>query len=206
MSEISYEEAYPGIEFLPRSRNWWAWLKGSSPECIHLDHQADFVVTILPDTLYLRGKRAVRRDPVRPEVTLCRNCLAETFTSEIAEYTGRVVAFEPNPEIFTQYFFVAEADFEAAGLSPDVSAAVGKRLAQDLGQCAHCSRAAKWLWLSREQVTSLDHIEQIGEATGEMLCAEHGARKLWTTFAEIPEANLFYMNLPYSEAGAYLWI
>jgi len=206
MPQIPYETAYPGIEFLPRSRNWWAWLKGSSPECIHLDHHADFVATVLPDTLYLRGKRALRRDPPRPEVSLCRSCLAETFTSEIAAYGGRVAAFEPNAEIFTQYFFVAEADFEAAGLSPEVADAVKTRLGQDLGKCAHCSRAAQWLWFSRQQVISLDEIEQILDASGEALCGEHGASKLWTTFAGIPEANLFYMNLPYGESGAYVWI
>ena len=139
-------------------------------------------------------------------MALCRDCLAETFTSEIAAYPGRVVAFEPDAEIFTQYFFVAQPDFEAAGLSPEVAAAIEKRLAQDLGACARCSRAATWLWFSREQVASFDETEQIAEAAGEALCGEHGARKLWTTFAGIPEANLFYMNLPYGEAGAYVWI
>jgi hypothetical protein len=206
VSQMSYESAYPGVEFLPRSRNWWAWLKGSPAECVHLDDHVDFVVTVLPDTLYLRGKRALRRDPARPEVALCRDCLAETFTSEIAAYTGRVVAFEPDPEIFTQYFFVAEPDFEAAGLSPEVGNAVAERLAQDLGQCSRCSRPANWLWFSREQVISLDHVDRIRQESGEPLCGEHGARKLWTTFAGIPEANLFYMNLPYAESGAYFWI
>ena len=152
MARISYEAAYPGIDFLPRSRNWWAWLKGSPAECIHLDNHAEFVATVLPDTLYLRGKRAPRRDPARPEVTLCRACLRDMFTSEIAEYPGRVIAFEPDPEILTQYFFVAEADFEAAGLSPEVTAAIDKRLAQDLSRCVRCSQGARWLWFSREQV------------------------------------------------------
>ena len=64
MARISYEAAYPRIDFLPRSRNWWAWLKGSPAECIHLDNHAEFVATVLPDTLYLRGKRAPRRDPL----------------------------------------------------------------------------------------------------------------------------------------------
>jgi hypothetical protein len=206
VARISYEAAYPRIEFLPRSRNWWAWLKGSPAECVHLDHDAEWVVTVLPDTLYLRGKRAVRRDPVRPEVSLCRNCLAETFASEIAEYSGRVVAFEPDPEIFTQYFFVGKEDFEAAGLSPEVAVAVEKRLAQDPGTCVRCSRAARWLWFSREEVASLDETEKIDETAGEALCGEHGAGKLRETFEGIPEANVFYMNLPYGEAGAYVWI
>jgi hypothetical protein len=206
LARITYEAAYPGIEFLPRSRNWWAWLKGSPAECIHLDNGAEFVATLLPDTLYLRGKRVVRREPARPEVTLCRTCLRDTFTSEIAEYRGRVIAFEPDPEILTQYFFVAGTDFEAAGLSPALGAAIDKRLAQELGRCVGCSLPATWVWFSREQVASLDEAERIVEAAGEALCSEHGARKLWQTFAEIPEVNLFYMNLPYGEAGAYVWI
>lgn len=206
MSRISYDLAYPGIAFLPRSRNWWAWLKGSPAECIHLDHHAEWVVTVLPDTLYLCGKRAVRRDPVRPEVTLCRDCLAETFTSEIAAFPGRVIAFEPDPEVFTQYFFVAERDFEPAGLSPEVAAAIERRLATALGACELCPRTAGWLWFSREHVASLDQTEQIRQAAGQALCGQHGAQQLWETFARIPQANLFYMNLPYGEAGTYVWI
>ena len=144
--------------------------------------------------------------PARPEVSLCRACLAETFTAEIAAYPGRVVAFEPDPEILTQYFFLAAPDFTAAGLSPEVAEAIEKRLAQDLGECERCSRAATWLWFSRDHVASLDETEQIAEAKGEAFRAQHGAWKLWETFSHIPEANLFYMNLPYGEAGAYVWI
>ena len=206
MTRISHEAAYPGIQFLPRSRNWWAWLKGSPAECIHLDNGADFIATVLPDTLYLRGKRAPRRQPVRPEVSLCRECLREAFSSEIAEYPGRVVAFEPDPEIVTQYFFVADRDFEAVGLLPELGASLGQRLAGPPGRCLRCSQEAVWLWFSREQVASLDETEQIVQARGEALCGEHGARKLWNTFEALAEANLFYMNLPYGEAGAYVWI
>lgn len=206
MTGISYEAAYPGVEFSPRSRNWWAWLKGSAPECIHLDHDPGFVVSVLPDTLYLKGKRALRRDPARPEVSLCRACLAEAFTSEIAAYKGRVVAFEPDPEIFTQYFFVATPDFADAGLVTEVTDAIEKRLAQEPGECERCSRGATWLWFSRAQVESLDEVQRIAEAKGEAFCSEHAAWKLWDAFSHIPEANLFYMNLPYGDAGAYVWI
>ena len=34
MANISYDQAYPHIQFLPRSRNWWSWLKGTPAECI----------------------------------------------------------------------------------------------------------------------------------------------------------------------------
>ncbi|MGH9690844.1 MAG: hypothetical protein ACRD4C_07145 [Candidatus Acidiferrales bacterium] len=206
MSQISHEAAYPRLRFLPSSRNWWAWLKGSPAECVHLAEKTEWMATLLPDTLYLRGKRAPQRDPVRPEVSLCLDCLRATVASELEEYPGRVVAFEPDPEIFTQYFFVATPDFGPAGLSPVVAAAIENRLAQTPGACVRCAEPATWLWFAREQITSLDEVEKIGEATGEPLCSLHGARKLWDTFENIHEANLFYMNLPYGEAGAYVWI
>jgi len=164
------------------------------------------MATLLPDTLYLRGKRAQRRGTVRPEVTLCRDCLLDTIEGELAEFNGRVVAFEPDSEIFTQYFFVEASDFEAAGLAPETASAIEKRLAQTGESCAECSRRATWLWISREEVGSLDEVEKIHEAPGEWLCAEHGAQKLASAFEKIAEANVFYMNLPYGEAGAYVWI
>lgn len=206
MARVTYEEAYPRVEWLPRSRNWWAWLKGTPAECVHLGGDAAWMATLLPDTLYLRGKSAVRREPVRPEVSLCRNCLDEVAHAELAAYDGRVVAFEPNAETFTQYFFVGTPDFQAAGLTEETAEAIAERLGRDDGTCAECRRAATWLWLSREAVPSLDDVTGIREAAGEALCAVHGAEKMFAAFASIAEANVFYMNLPYGEAGAYVWI
>jgi hypothetical protein len=206
LADISPEAAYPRIEFLPRSRNWWAWLKGSPPECIHLDREAPWIATLLPDTLYLGGKKTNRRDRVRPEVSLCYGCLSETIRGELETYEGNVIAFEPDPQVFTQYFFITGPDFEAAGVAPDVAAAIEKRLVRHDAACVECGQSARWLWFSQEQVASLDEVDRIAEGAAEPLCAAHGAEKLLASFAQIPEANLFYMNLPYGESGAYLWI
>ena len=206
LERVTYEAAYPQIEWLPRSRNWWAWLKGTPAECVHLGGESAWMATLLPDTLYLRGKRAERREPVRPEVSLCRECLNEVARGELAAYEGRVVAFEPDAEVFTQYFFVERPDFEAAGLAPETGEAIEKRLEQEQAACAECGRAATWLWFSREAVASLDDAARIRETLGESLCSEHGAQKLLGAFERIAEANVFYMNLPYGEAGAYVWI
>jgi len=206
LARISHEAAYPGIELSRRSRNWWAWLKGTPAECIHIDGDSQWMATLLPDTLYVCGKRAMRREPVRPEVSLCRECLLSIAADEFAAFPGRVLAFEPDPEAFTQYFFVGASDFDAAGLRPEVAAALGKRLAEVAPACAECSRRANWLWFSREAVGSLDEVEKIAEGPGEWLCAAHGARKLCAAFESIAEANVFYMNLPYGESGAYVWI
>lgn len=202
----SCDLAYPGIEFSRRSRNWWAKLKGTPPECVHLEADAAWTASLLPDTLYVRGKRSPTRESTRPEVSLCRDCLVGTVESEMAAYPGRVVAFEPDADSFSQYFFIEVPDFERAGLRPEVGRAIEGRLRDESEQCALCASPGGWLWLSREQVASLDEVESIGRAPGERLCAAHGAQKLCRALACIPSANLFYMNLPYGEAGAYVWI
>jgi hypothetical protein len=203
---IPYDDAYPHINFLPRSRNWWSWLKGTPAECIHLGTEASWIATLVPDIVFLRGKRRRRRDNIRPEITLCRECLAETATPEIAEYEGQVVAFEPDPELLSQYFFVERADFTEAGLAPDVSAAITKRLEHNGGPCQVCGQASTWQWFSREQVGTLDDVEAIAAAAAEPFCAKHGGDKLFAAFQKFDEANIFYMNLPYGESGAYVWI
>ena len=205
MPQISYEDAYPGIEFLHRSHNWWAWLKGTPAECVHLDGRFNWIASLVPDTVYLRGKKALRRDSVRPEVSLCRACLTQFIAGELQAYTGRTIAFEPDPA-FTQYFFVEAPDFGPAGLAPEVASAIETRLRQSRQACKHCESEATWLWFSREEIASLDDVGRISTAEGECFCAAHGARKLCEAFERIEEANVFYMNLPYGEAGAYVWI
>jgi hypothetical protein len=206
VTRVSYDEAYPGIQFLPRSRNWWARLKGSPAECIHLDEDPTWMATLLPDTLYLRGKRSQRRETVRPEVSLCRKCLVGVVADELAAYQGRIVAFEPDPESFSQYFFVAAPEFSAAGLTPETAGAIERCLAEAAKSCSECSRPANWIWFSRERVPSLDEIDKIRGSEGEWFCPLHGAGMLCVAFQRIPEANVFYMNLPYGDAGAYVWI
>jgi hypothetical protein len=202
----SCDVAYPGIEFSRRSRNWWAKLKGTPPECVHLEGDTPWIASLLPDTLYVRGKRSPTRESTRPEVSLCRDCLVGTVEREMATYTGNVVAFEPDADNFSQYFFIGLPDFERAGLRPEVGQAIERRLGDQGEPCALCASPASWRWLSREEVASLDEVESIRQAPGERFCSVHGAQKLCRAFTRIPSANLFYMNLPYGEAGAYVWI
>ncbi len=206
MARVTHEQAYPGIRFSPRSRNWWAWLKGVPAECEHLEDQGSWMATLIPDTLYVRGKPRKKRQFVRPEVSLCRACLVGVLVKELAGYGGRVVVFEPDPQLFSQYFFVAVPDFEAAGLLPEVAEAIGRRLEKISSRCEECSRPASWLWLSKNEVASLDEVAAINLAQGAELCAEHGARKFCGALEAIAEANLFYINVPYGETGAYVWI
>ena len=206
MARITVEQAYPGISFRRKSRNWWAWLMHLPAECSHLETEQTWMATFIPDTLFLRGKAAPRRDPVRPEVSLCRVCLTGLLEPELASDTGRVIAFEPDGETFSQYFFIGREDFTEAGLQPEVAAAVEQRLDTISGECTDCGAPATWLWISRREVSSLDQIERIQGSPGAVYCAKHGAAKLCAVLGEIEEANLFYVNTPYGGSGAYVWI
>lgn len=206
MARLALDQAYPGISFRRKSLRLWARLMRWPAECAHLENGHQWMATFIPDTLYLRGKAVLRRSPSRPEVSLCLDCLAGLLEPEIAAHSGRVVAFEPDGEIFTQYFFVGREDFEKAGLRPEVGAAIQKRLEHLSGPCSDCGDRATWLWISRREVSSLDQTERIEESPGALFCAKHGAAKLSESLGKINEANLFYVNAPYGDAGAYVWI
>jgi hypothetical protein len=202
---MKLEQAYPAISFRWRTRNWWARLTCVPPECVHLESDGAWSATYIPDTLYLRGKACIRRSPARPEVSLCLACLARELETELSQYAGRVIAFEPDAAV-TQYFFVGTQEFAAAGLQPELGEAIYRHLQQHPGECQRCQRPATWLWLSREEAPSLDEVSRIAMAHGEALCPAHGAHKLCDAFAGVNPANLFYVNVPYGDAGAYLWI
>ena len=204
------EQAYPELSFRWRSRNWWARLARLPAECVHLERGGPWMATLIPDTLYLRGKASHRRRPVRPEISLCLSCLQQQLQRELSHFPGRVIAFEPDAAEFTQYFFVGTEEFSAAGLQPEVAAAITRRLEQPMGRCESCApsdaRAATWLWISRDEVPSLDDVPRIAMARAQPLCSVHGPQKLLESFARAPEVNLFYVNVPYGESGAYVWI
>jgi hypothetical protein len=206
MGRLQPEIAYPGVTFQARTRNWWARLVRVPAECVHLEFRTDWMVSLVPDVVYLRGKAQLRREPHRPEVSLCRECFVMVMQPELEAFTGRVVAFEPDGEACSQYFFLAREDFAAAGLKEEVSTAIEQRLTEAVSECEVCPRPACWLWISRSEVVSLDEAALIASAPGRKLCAAHGAAALCEGLTRLPEANLFYVNVPYGAAGAYVWI
>jgi hypothetical protein len=206
MARLTVDQAYPGIAIRPRSRRLWARLMRWPAECVHLEAGHPWMATFIPDTLYLRGKPRLRREPARPEVSVCFDCLTSVLKPELASRPTRVVAFEPDGGSFTQYFFLGREDFEAAGLRSEVAAAILTRLEELEGKCSDCDQPATWLWISRREVSSLDQTERIKGSPGAIFCATHGAAKLCEALGTIAEANLFYINAPYGESGAYVWI
>jgi hypothetical protein len=206
MARLDVDQAYPGISIRPGSRTLWARLMRWPAECVHLENGHHWMATFIPDTLYLRGKARLRRNPARPEVSVCFDCLASLLERELVACPSRVVAFEPDGENFTQYFFLGREDFAAAGLRSEVAAAILTRLDELDGACSDCGYPATWLWISRREVSSLDQTERIQTSPGALFCAKHGAAKLCEALGQVKEANLFYVNAPYGDSGAYVWI
>lgn len=209
MARFTVQQAYPDLSFRWRTANWLSRLIRMPAECVHLDGHSPWMATFLPDNLFLRGKNVKMREPWRPEVSLCRDCFAKVFEKDVSAYAGRVVAFEPDPASVTQYFFVAAPDFAAAGVEPALSDVLGTRLSQSdsaAKSCQDCERPANWLWFSRSRVANLDASDQVRDAAPEHFCPEHGAHTLCEVLTSIEHVNLFYVNAPYGEGGAYLWI
>jgi hypothetical protein len=206
MARLSLQEAYPKISIRPRSRRLWARFMQWPAECIHMENAPHWMATYIPDMLYLRGKARARREPRRPEISVCFDCLSGLLEPELAATPARVIAFEPDGESFTQYFFLGREDFTDAGLQSEVSAAIETRLENMEGSCSDCGAPATWLWISRREVSSLDQADRIETSPGALFCAKHGAAKLCAALGQIEQANLFYVNAPYGESGAYVWI
>ena len=55
LAQVPYETAYPRVEILPSSRNWWAKLKGTAAECIHTRDECAWIAALLPDILVKGG-------------------------------------------------------------------------------------------------------------------------------------------------------
>lgn len=202
-------QAYPGIAFRAHTRGWLARFMRAPAECVHLENDQTWMAGLLPDAVWLKGKARVQRTPARPEVSLCRECLLGIVEPELARFEGRVILFEPDGQQLTQYFFVSAEHFEESYLQAEVARVLRLRLGdRDARACGHagCARPAKWLWFSRRQVASLDESALMEAAPGEWFCARHGAARLGESFRAIPLMNLEYFNLPYGDAGAYVWI
>lgn len=206
--DAALEQAYPGVTFRPHTRGLFARMLRTPAECSHLETDQSWMAALVPDTVWLKNKPHPQRIPPRPEASLCRACLLSVVEPELAKYEGRVVLFEPNAEDVTQYFFVSAEHFEDAYLQGEVVRVLRLRLGKREGRsCEHdgCARTARWLWFSQREVASLEESALIEAAPGTALCARHGAARLCEAFRAIPQANLEFFNLPYGEAGAYVW-
>jgi hypothetical protein len=100
---------------------------------------------------------------------------------------------------------VGTEDNNASGVTPELAAVIEQRLAKLPSSCHRCSASAAWLWFTRDEIVSLEETDKILAAQGEALCPNHAAQQMREMFERIAEANIFYINVPYGSAGAFLW-
>ena len=68
---------------------------------------------------------------------------------------------------------------------------------------SRCGSRATWLWFSQEDIANLDETSASARRPANR-CAPATAPKTLASFERIPEANFFYMNLPYGEVRRVL--
>ena len=205
MARLTVDQAYPGISIRPRSRRLWARLMRWPAECIHLENGHHWMATFIPDTLYLRGKARPRREPARPEVSVCFDCLAGLLEPELAACPSRVVAFEPDGETFHAIFFPGQGGFRRCGPAfrsgrrdPDAPRRTGRRV-QRLRQAGNLAVdfAAGSFQPRPDGANSKPR-------PGRFFAPSTEPRNCARPWDNCEEANLFYVNAPYGESGAYI--
>src|SRR3989338_3641541 len=93
-------EPYSEIPLAPRP--WWRRLLGGG--ALACSHAA--TIALLPDEAPLRnGRRAAVRQPPRPPIRVCVECLLALLEPELKAPERRVVAFEPGAEGVAGYRF-----------------------------------------------------------------------------------------------------
>jgi hypothetical protein len=197
------EQAYPTLLF---RRTGSIWERFSTPKCVHAENEDGWIACISPDTFIKHGRLTKLSETARPEVALCRSCLITLLNAELPRFQGRVVALEPHMEQMQQYVFTALSDMADGEFEPEIISAITRRLEDISGECDSCDQDAKWLWLSSRDVIDQQDLEGISNAKGVLLCSRHGSLTLRGALERIPKADMEYLNLPYSEAGFYIWL
>jgi hypothetical protein len=197
------EQAYPTLQLRSTGS---IWERFSTPKCVHAENDDSWIACISPDTFIKHGRLTKLSEAARPEVALCRSCLVALLSAELPRFEGRVVALEPHMEHMQQYMYTALSDMADGGFEPEIISVITRRLEDIRGKCESCDQHAKWLWLPSQDVIDQEDSEGIRNAKGILLCSRHGSLKLCSALEGIPKANMEYVNLPYGEAGFYIWL
>ena len=137
-------EPYSGIPLQPRT--WWRRLVGGGAlACAHAA-----TIALLPDEAPLRnGRRAAVRQPPRPAIRVCVECLLALLEPELKAPARRVVAFEPGAEGVTGYRFLEQDHLGDSGLEAEDVIHCQSLVAEPLGGCQQCGQPAVHLLLKR---------------------------------------------------------
>lgn len=195
---------YAGLPLETPQRAWWRLGAAAPTRCTHLGTGESVRVEVKPDWVWLPGqaKPLAVREPARPPIELCLDCLKMLVDREVAGFLGRVIAFEP-AERFSRYVFVEQQHLGDVALEAEDLIHCQSLVAEPLGGCQTCAAEARFLWVKRGSTTENTKLTTYRGGRG-YYCLRHGAEVLSACLAERVRAPLDLVNLPYGERGVYI--
>ncbi|MBI4466257.1 MAG: hypothetical protein HY656_02365 [Acidobacteria bacterium] len=183
---------------------WWKRLLWRpSPACAHADALAAIVLN--PDWVRLRnGAQAAVRQPPRPSITVCPECLLQLLEPELTAPNRRVVAFEPAKEGLSALAFIEQDHLGDSGLPAEDLIHCQSLVAEPLGGCQKCGQPAMHLLVKRSSTSEKGKLVTF-RGGKEYYCPAHGAERLLGLLRErLPQRPVGCINFPYGERGLYI--
>lgn len=191
--------AYAGIPLRLPGPWWRRWLSAAALSCLHSG-----TIQLDPDRIQLRTGAMAVRQPSRPPITVCADCLLRLLEPELRTSDRRVIAFEP-AEGLTTYTFLEQDHLGDAPLSGEDVIHCQSLVAEPLGGCQKCGHPAVLLLVKRGSMTERGKLASF-RGGKEYYCAAHGSERLLGLLRErlVGNAPVKYFNFPYGERGVYI--
>lgn len=201
--------AYPSIPLAPPAPWWQRLFSKPALACAHgrIGHAgAAGSIALQPDQVRLRNdvQTAVRQPP-RPAISLCPDCLLTLLEQELTGGNRRVIAFEPSKEGLAAYAFVEQEHLGDSGLRAEDVIHCQSLVAEPLGGCQKCGQPALLLLVKRGLTTASGQLTTF-RGGKEYYCLAHGSERLLGLLHErLPKRTpVGYFNFPYGERGVYI--
>ena len=208
-SKVDPARAYSAIALQP-ARPWWQRLFARpAPACAHarIGHAgAAGGIHLAPDEVRLRnGTHLAVRQPPRPAINVCSDCLLTLLEQEMKSAERRIIAFEPAKEGLVEYRFLEQDHLGDSGLPAEDLIHSQSLVAEPLGGCQKCGNPAWVLLVKRGSTTESGKLVTF-RGGKEYYCTTHGSERLLGLLRErLPgRSPVRYFNFPYGERGVYI--
>lgn len=207
-NKVDLARAYAAIALQP-ARPWWQRLFARpAPACAHarIGHAGGAtMINLVPDEVRLRnGTRLAVRQPPRPPITVCPDCLLTLLEQETKGAERRIIAFEPAKEGLAEYRFLEQDHLGDSGLPAEDLIHSQSLVAEPLGGCQKCGQPAWFLLVKRASTTEGGKLTTF-RGGKEYYCPAHGSERLLGLLRErLSKRPVEYFNFPYGERGVYI--
>ena len=203
-SKIAPASAYAAIPLQPPPPWWQRLFSKPTLVCVHAGSAG--AVALQPDQVRLRNAvHTAVRQPPRPAITVCPDCLLVLLERELKSAERRIIAFEPSQEGIAAYAFIEQEHLGDSGLPAEDLIHCQSLVAEPLGGCQKCGHPAQFLLVKRSTITESGKLISF-RGGKEYYCPAHGAERLLGLLRErLPKRSpVEYFNFPYGERGLYI--